>query len=144
MTSYSKRPALDLAHPESDVAVEQLIASLQAGFDAGDADSYDSTFADDVLWGTPKGQWLAGFHDLNGAHNRMMRGEPAEPRSRFELLQKIRPADGVVVAQIRRTALNGGFSEVAMYVLVRCEGGWWLAAAQNTPVTDTLPTAAPS
>jgi hypothetical protein len=51
------------------------------------------------------------------------------------------------VAQIRRTALTddgqpvepsgdltGGFSEMAMYVLVRRGGTWWLAAGQNTPV----------
>jgi hypothetical protein len=57
------------------------------------------------------------------------------------------PAPGVAVAQIRRTALDqaGGpvepssdltkaFSEMALYVLVRRGGTWWLAAGQNTPV----------
>ncbi len=47
------------------------------------------------------------------------------------------------MAQIRRTAQNGGFSEPAMYVLVRRQDRWWLAAAQNTPVTDSLPAADP-
>jgi hypothetical protein len=30
--------------------------------------------------------------------------------------------------------LTGPFSEMALYVLVRRGGTWWLAAGQNTPV----------
>ncbi|WP_238981380.1 hypothetical protein [Williamsia herbipolensis] len=44
-----------------------------------------------------------------------------------------------MIAQIRRRAINGAFSEMAMYVLVRRDGMWWLAAGQNTPITDVLP-----
>jgi uncharacterized protein (TIGR02246 family) len=144
MTTDTQRPSLDLPDSESDDAVAQLIATLQGGFDTGDADQYDSMFANDILWGTPKGQWLAGYSDLNAAHHRMMRGRPVHPVSRFELVQKTRPAPGVAVAHIRRTALNGAFSDVAMYVLVKREERWWLAGAQNTPVTDLLPGADPT
>jgi uncharacterized protein involved in response to NO len=55
------------------------------------------------------------------------------------------PAPGVAVAQVRRVALDrdgepikpsdnisGSFSEMALYVLVRRDGVWWLAAGQNT------------
>ena len=57
-------------------------------------------------------------------------------------------APDVIVTQVRRVALGpdgepvpprapgadpaGGFSEMAMYVLVRRDGQWWLAAGQNT------------
>ena len=58
------------------------------------------------------------------------------PDSRFEVLGVLAPAPGVAVAHIRRQALEpGGFSETAMYVLVRRGEVWWLAAAQNIPVT---------
>jgi hypothetical protein len=53
----------------------------------------------------------------------------------------------VVIAHIARIALGPGghqlpptadphqpFSEMAMYVLVRRSGQWWLAAGQNTPI----------
>jgi hypothetical protein len=29
---------------------------------------------------------------------------------------------------------TGGFSEMALYVLVRRGGSWWLVAGQNTPI----------
>ncbi|MDF0528877.1 nuclear transport factor 2 family protein [Tsukamurella sp. 8F] len=137
------RPALDLPDSESGTAVERLVAALQSGFDTGDADRYDSMFASDVLWGTPKGHWLAGYANLNPIHRGMMGGTPVKPASRFEPVQVIRPAPGLVVAQIRRAALNGGFSEVAMYVMVLRDGDWWLAAAQNTPVSGVLPPIGP-
>jgi uncharacterized protein (TIGR02246 family) len=137
------RPVLDLTNAEGTAAVEHLITYLQRGFDTGDADIYDGMFAGDVLWGTPKGLVLKGYDALNPIHRRMMGGAPVEPASRFELLQLVQPAIGVVVAQIRRRALNGGFSEIAMYVLVKHGDRWWLAAGQNTPIVDQLPPVSP-
>jgi hypothetical protein len=56
-------------------------------------------------------------------------------------------APGIAAAQVRRVALDpdgqpiepsddvtGSFSEMALYVLVRRDGVWWLAAGQNTPI----------
>jgi uncharacterized protein (TIGR02246 family) len=137
------RPVLHQADGDAAVAAQQLIEALQQGFDTGDADIYDAMFASDVLWGTPKGLVLAGYNVLNAIHHQMMGGNPVDPRSRFELAQLIQPNPGIVVAQIRRTALNGGFSEMAMYVLVKHNQRWWLAAGQNTPVVDTLPSVSP-
>jgi hypothetical protein len=67
--------------------------------------------------------------------------------SRYEVVRGGRARSRVAVAQIRRTALgadgeppeptadlSGPFSEMALYVLVRRGGTWWLAAGQNTPV----------
>lgn len=57
------------------------------------------------------------------------------------------PVTDVVVAYSARLALStdgsplppsdepdAPFSEMAMYVLVQHDGGWWLAAGQNTPM----------
>jgi hypothetical protein len=77
------------------------------------------------------------------------------PSSHYELVQVLAPAPGVAVAHVRRVALDpdgralaptpdlsGAFSEMALYVLVRRDEAWWLAAGQNTPIrpgpgTDT-------
>jgi uncharacterized protein (TIGR02246 family) len=124
-----------------DAAVRELVQHLQGGADAGDADVYDGMFAADVLWGSPYGAVLAGYDQLNAIHHRLMAASAA-PRSRFEPVQAVAPAPGVVVAHIRRQALSAdgthdpaGFSEMAMYVLVRRDGRWWLAGGQNTPLT---------
>lgn len=135
----TRRPDLDDPTLDGSQAVRDLIDRLQRGGDAGDADIYDSMFAGDILWGTPKGAALQGYSILNPIHRRMMSGPPVVPPSRFELAQVVCPAPGVTVAQIRRSALDGGFSEMAMYVLVLSGGKWWVAAAQNTPIIDALP-----
>jgi uncharacterized protein (TIGR02246 family) len=128
------RPALDQPSAETDAAVNALLDTLQRGYETGQADVYDELFAEDILWGTPKGQVVRGFAHLNAIHRRMMGGKAVTPASRFEIVQTSSPAPGVVVAQIRRQALSGKFSEMAMYVLARRGGQWWLAGGQNTPL----------
>jgi hypothetical protein len=133
------RPALDQPSVDTDAAVNALLHTLQRGYDIGHADVYDEPFAEDILWGTPKGQVVHGFAHLNAIHRQMMGGKAVTPASRFEIVQTTSPAPGVVVTQIRRRALNGEFSEMAMYVLAKRAGRWWVAGAQNTPVSDALP-----
>jgi uncharacterized protein (TIGR02246 family) len=123
---------------EADAAVQYLVNELQAGLDGSDADRYDGMFAEDVLWGSPYGRVLAGFAHLNAAHHSLM-DAPTVPASRYEPVQVIAPAPGVAIAHVRRRALPthadaAGFSEMAMYVLIRRDGTWWLAAGQNTPI----------
>ena len=133
------RPALDQPSVDTDAAVNALLHTLQRGYETGQADVYDELFAEDLLWGTPKGQVVHGFSHLNAIHRQMMGGKAVTPASRFEIVQTTCPAPGVVVTQIRRRALNGEFSEMAMYGLAKRRGRWWVAGAQNTPVSDVLP-----
>jgi hypothetical protein len=151
------RPVLETGRQDEARAVaEQFTAELQDGHDQNDADRYDAGFAADILWGSPYGATVTGISELLPIHRRL-KADRVAPPSRFELVHVLAPADGVVVAQIRRRALgsgdesssdksssaggsaggsgdSGGFSEMAMYVLVERGGHWWLAAAQNTPI----------
>ncbi|NDZ97375.1 hypothetical protein G3I13_22705 [Streptomyces sp. SID6673] len=133
------RPALHDESVDVGTVVGELLDHLHGGLDGASADTYDDMFADDILWGTPKGQVLKGFAPLNAIHRQLVPAKVA-PESRFEAAQAIAPAPGVVVAQVGRHAIDGGFSEMAMYVLVERAGRWWVAGAQNTPIVDTLPT----
>jgi uncharacterized protein (TIGR02246 family) len=147
----ASRPALQIAGSEAaDAAraVDRLVQELQAGWDTRDADVTDRHLGDDVLWGSPFGATLQGYDRLHGIHEELKQRSVGGRSSRFELVQWLAPADGVAVAQVRRTALDDSgepvapappsdqaFSEMALYVLVERDGDWWVAAGQNTPVT---------
>ncbi|CAO5166390.1 DUF4440 domain-containing protein [Frankia sp. AiPs1] len=139
MTQTVTRPVLDddrAAHAEAEAAVTRFAAELQRALDTADADGYDRSFADDVLWGSPYGATLTSFGELNAIHRQLMASRVAPP-STFEVVAVRAPAPGVAIAHIRRQATGGGgFSEMALYTLVERDGRWWLAAAQNTPIAS--------
>jgi uncharacterized protein (TIGR02246 family) len=128
-------------------AVDQFVAGLQAGMETADAKTYNAQFGDDVMWGSPYGATVNGYDTLHSIHREMIgRGVAvAGPRSRYETVHVMAPTPDVAIAHVRRVALTADgeqipiddasvFSEMAIYVLVRRDGGWWLAAGQNTPI----------
>ena len=127
---------------EAHQAVAQLVGELQQGWDEHDADITNRHFAQDVLWGGPFGASVSGYDRLHAIHVRMKAGAGLGP-TRYEIEQVLVPAPGVAVAHVRRVPLSDvgepldpgtAFSEMAMYVLVKRDDTWWLAAGQNTPV----------
>jgi uncharacterized protein (TIGR02246 family) len=128
-------------------AVASLVDELQAGWDRRDADVSNRRVAADVLWGSPFGATVRGYDELHAIHRRLKARSTGGPASRFEIVDIAAPMPDVALAQIRRVALGpegrpvepgndlqGSFSEMALYVLVRRDGTWWLAAGQNTPI----------
>jgi uncharacterized protein (TIGR02246 family) len=144
------RPALGTEEDEAQVAIDavaRLVEELQAGWDQHDAELSNRHFAADVMWGSPFGTTVQGYEELHAIHVRLKQQRKGGPSSRFEIVRILAPAPGVAVAQVRRVALDpegqpiepsdgttGSFSEIALYVLVRRGGDWWLAAGQNTPI----------
>jgi uncharacterized protein (TIGR02246 family) len=146
----SPRPALsnnpDWARAARD-AVDVFVACLQAGIDSADAETYNADFAEDVMWGSPYGATLIGYDALHSIHRGMFKTgvAVAGASSRYQAVHVMAPAPDVAIAHVRRAALDADgepvpvddasvFSEMAMYVLVRRDGKWWLAAGQNTPI----------
>jgi PPOX class F420-dependent enzyme/OxyR family protein/uncharacterized protein (TIGR02246 family) len=143
------RPSLDTgaAAEQAKGAVIELVEQLQAGWDQHDADITDRSLAEDAIWGSPYGATLQGYAKLHDIHLRLKQQVKGGPSSRFEIVGILTPAPHVVVAHVRRVALDPGghaleptsdldgpFSEMALYVLVRRDRAWWLAAGQNTPL----------
>jgi uncharacterized protein (TIGR02246 family) len=132
---------------EARDAVDGFVAGLQAGIDSADAETYNTDFAEDVMWGSPYGATLVGYDTLHPIHRGMFETgvAVAGASSRYQTVNVMAPTPDVAIAQVRRVALDTEgqpipiddatvFSEMAMYVLVRRDGRWWLAAGQNTPI----------
>ena len=144
------RPTLGVEGAEAQEAIHavaHLVEELQAGWDQHDADLSNQHFAADVMWGSPFGATVHNYEMLHAIHVRLKQEGKGGLASRFEIVRVLVPAPGVAVAQVRRVALDydgqpikpsddlrGSFSEMALYVLVRRGGVWWLAAGQNTPI----------
>lgn len=104
-----QRPVVGLTGPQARAgarAVEAFVAELQKGFEQRDADISNRHFATDVIWGSPFGATLLGYEQLHAIHMLLKRRGVGGPASRYEILQTLTPAPGVVVAHVRRVALD--------------------------------------
>jgi len=143
-----QRPVLAL-EPDPE-PVEGFVAGLQAALNARDADLFNRDFAEDVLWGSPFGLVVSGYDEIHAIHTRMHAAARQRHRedqaggSRYEIDHARRIADDVAIAFVRRYSLapqrSGerpgepeGFAELALFVLVRRDHRWWLAAGLHTP-----------
>jgi uncharacterized protein (TIGR02246 family) len=146
--TMADRPVLtvdgDAAEP-----VEEFVGGLQAAIDDPDADAFNGQFAHDVLWGSPFGAIVSGYDEIHSIHSRMFAAARARQAggddggSRYEIEQARLVAEGVAIAYVRRSSLGeradeqpgrtDAFDELALFVLVRRDGAWWLAAGLHTP-----------
>lgn len=141
------RPTLEIVSPDAEAAAEGFAAGLQAGHDQRDAEVLNRQFAVDVVWGSPYGALVSGYERLHQIHARFAAAPGERPRIRYQVRHVQPVSEDVVIAHIARLILesegnplppnddpNQPFSEMAMYVLVRRDAEWWLAAGQNTPI----------
>ena len=141
--SHTERPALGVLCDRAPV--DAFVRELQAAVDRGDAALFDRRFAQDVLWGSPFGAVVDGFDQIQAIHHRMFAAQTAVPAaSRYEVEHVRFPTDDVAIVYVRRLRAHargaeqapgnpGSFDELALFVLVRRDGEWWLAAGQHVP-----------
>jgi uncharacterized protein (TIGR02246 family) len=145
--THTEHPDLAVANPDAGAAVQAFAGGLQFGNDQRDADVLNAQFAHDVVWGSPFGALVDGYDQLHPIHVAFQGGKGDKPSVRYEVRNVLSISADVVVAHIARLILGPDgrpsplekgddhpFSELAMYVLVRRDGQWWLAAGQNTPM----------
>jgi uncharacterized protein (TIGR02246 family) len=148
MTDHEIRPSLSSSVPvdDAEAVAARFVAELQQGIDRHDAVLYNRHFAADVAWGGPFGAVVHGYEPLHAIHRRLQAAGAGGPASRYEVVSVLAPTEDVVLAHVARRTLDADgrplppsaddqpFSEMALYVLVRRDGDWWLAAGQNTPI----------
>jgi uncharacterized protein (TIGR02246 family) len=149
-SEMTERPVLAVGHDGE--AVEEFVAGMQAAIDASDADLFNGAFARDVLWGSPFGAIVDGYDQIHAIHSQMFaaaagarqaQAQGSAGGSRYEIEHARLVAEDVAIAYVRRLSLAktadeqpgraDAFDELALFVLVRRDGVWWLAAGLHTP-----------
>jgi uncharacterized protein (TIGR02246 family) len=122
-----------------------FVGELQDALDHADADLFNRSFADDVLWGSPFGLVVESYDTLHEIHAGMLRrAGPSALRSRYTIEHTRRLADDVALAFVRRQSEHAAsteaepgradtFDELALFVLTRRDDRWWLAAGLHVP-----------
>ncbi|NLR81046.1 hypothetical protein [Chitinophaga eiseniae] len=122
--------------------IDDFINELQEAIDTGDADLFNKRFAKDVLWGSPFAAIVSGYDQIHAIHERMFSAVKAgQNKSIYKIDYAGFLAKNVAVAYVRRTSsppnyakdAEGGFDELAIFILVYKNKSWWLAAAQHVP-----------
>jgi uncharacterized protein (TIGR02246 family) len=128
-------------HAADRAAIEQLIADAEAGFNAHDAERAVANFAPDASAVTVRGAHVTGREALREAYRAGFDGPLRDQSARYELADVTFLRRDVAVAHKRAIAttpdgepIDVGHSMLALYVLVREDGRWWIAARQDTPV----------
>src|SRR5262245_7248093 len=137
------RPSLGVSCDRAPV--DDFVRELQDAIDRADASLFNRHFARDVLWGSPFGAVVDGYDPLHAIHERMFAGLPAVPgASRYEVEHVRFLSEEVAIVYVRRLRAlargaeiapgqPGSFDELALFVLARRDGQWWLAAGQHVP-----------
>jgi uncharacterized protein (TIGR02246 family) len=131
-------------HTADVAAIEQVIADIEAGFNGNDPELSVAHFADNASAVSVGGVLVSGRDALLEANRTGLAGPLREQYARYELADVTFLRHDVAVAHKRAWAttpdgepIDVGHAMIALYVLVREDGRWWVAARQNTLVAGT-------
>jgi uncharacterized protein (TIGR02246 family) len=128
-------------HADDIAAIRAVIADIEAGFNTKDAERSVAHFADDATAVSVGGNLVAGRNALLEAHRSGYAGPLRDQYARYELgeITFLRPDVAIAHKRARAVAADGAeidldHAMIALYVFVRNDGRWQVAARQNTLV----------
>lgn len=128
-------------HADDVVAIRQVIADVETGFNTNDAVLAVDHFAENASVVTAVGVEITGRAAVLEHHRAGLAGPLADERASYELSDVVFLRPDVAVAHKHAWALDADgertdsdHAMVALYVLVREQGRWWVASRQNTLV----------
>lgn len=126
---------------EDEAAIRAIVADVQTAFNTKDAKLMNAHFADDASVVTAMGKRIVGIDALREAAEQGMAGALADEYVRYDVtgVRFIRPDVALAYKQATATDADGepielDHSMIALYVLVKDDGRWLIAARQNTLV----------
>jgi uncharacterized protein (TIGR02246 family) len=128
-------------HDADIAAIRAVIAEIETGFNEHDAERSVAQFTDDATAVNVGGTLIAGRDALLDAHRAGFAGPLGDQYARYELgeITFLRPDVAVAHKRARATDADGNpidldHTMIALYVFVREDGRWRVAARQNTLV----------
>lgn len=141
MTSES-RPNISKSYDTSEI--KDFISELQEAIDTSDVALFNKRFAKDILWGSPFAAIASGYEQIHSIHKQMFASvTPVKGGAKYEAEHIRFISEQVAIAYVRRISKiqnvsnpeikPGSFDELALFILVKENGQWWLTAAQHVP-----------
>jgi uncharacterized protein (TIGR02246 family) len=128
-------------HAEDTQAIEQVIADIEAGFNGNDPDLSVEHFIKNACVINAVGVRLSGWDALLEANRAGLAGPLRDEHARYRVddIVFIRPDVALAYKQAWATNPSGELLDldpamVAIYVMVKQEDRWWIAARANTLV----------
>lgn len=121
---------------EADIeAIKQVIADFQYAHAHQLVDEYMSLFKKDAIATMAGGKVLLG-HDQLIDHVRTAYARKSEGVSTYELVHVLFIRPDVAAVKLHQVHTDGDVRNegTPLWIMVREDGRWWLAATQNTPV----------
>jgi uncharacterized protein (TIGR02246 family) len=130
-----------VSHDDDRLEIEALVAEVERGFNTNDPERSVRPFAANASAVGVTGQRVAGRDALLEAHRLGYAGPLRDQYAHYELGDVVFLRPEVAVAHKRAWAtdaagerLHVDHAMVALYVFVKEDGRWWVAARQNTLV----------
>ncbi|MGH3357750.1 MAG: SgcJ/EcaC family oxidoreductase [Nocardioidaceae bacterium] len=146
MTTSELRPSLAdtaRAHDDDVAAIHRIVADIETAFNTNDPDLMNAHFAADGSAVNAVGHRLRGIDAMRDAAEAGLSGFVRDQYVRYEVTDVEFPRPDVALAykMARATDADGaplrvGHDMVALYVLVKDDGRWWIIARQNTLVPE--------
>lgn len=142
MTTASAPPSVTHTGSADDsAAIHGVVADIETAFNTNDPELMTKHFAADGSAVDAMGRPLHGLSALREAADAGLSGFLRDQYVRYEVsgVDLLRADVAVAYKTARATDADGepigvGHEMVAMYVLVKEDGRWWIAARQNTLV----------
>ncbi|MPY95999.1 MAG: SgcJ/EcaC family oxidoreductase [Acidimicrobiia bacterium] len=128
-------------HDRDLAAITQVIADIETGFNTKDQALSVAHFAENASGVSVAGVQVSGYDALLEAHRAGLAGALRDQFARYELADLVFVRPDVAIAHKRAWAttsdgdpIDVDHAMVALYVLVKEAGRWWVVARQNTLV----------
>lgn len=146
MTTVESRPLTrgEAADDTDTAAIQEIIADTETAFNTNDPALLNAHFAADASAVNAVGHRIRGIDAMDDAARTGLTGFLHDQYVRYEVTDVTFPRPDVAIAHKAATATDSdgrpirvGHDMVAMYVLVKESGRWWIAARANTLVPDS-------